>query len=187
VAFAPAGGPWENASVTRDETPGNVWKPCNVCKKPIALGATYWVCSVSTCNRKRTGLSFCSVSCWDAHLPFANHRESWAVEETAPATREAAAPPAVTSRSTEKKAGEGKRRIVRPAPNAAEKAPSESNEVLIIASRLKDFIRAESGFNVSDRVVGPLSDIVRKNCRDAIRNARRDERKTVLDRDIPRE
>ena len=72
--------------MSRDENAG-AWKPCNVCKQPIVLGATYWVCSVSTCNRKRTGLSFCSVSCWDAHLPFANHRESWAVEETAPATR----------------------------------------------------------------------------------------------------
>jgi hypothetical protein len=78
--------PWEDVTVSRDENAG-AWKPCNVCKQPIALGATYWVCSVSTCNRKRTGLSFCSVSCWDAHLPFANHRESWAVEETAPATR----------------------------------------------------------------------------------------------------
>ncbi len=87
----------------------------------------------------------------------------------------------------EKKAGQGKRRIIRPTPTATEKASSESDEVLIIASRLKDFIRAESGFNVSDRVLGPLSEIVRRSCRDAIRNARRDERKTVLDRDIPRE
>ncbi len=173
--------------MSREESAGSVWKPCNVCKQPIALGATYWVCSVSTCNRKRTGLSFCSVSCWDAHLPFANHRESWAVEERAPATREAEAPAAAAPRSVEKKVGEGKRRIVRTTPAAPEKAPSESDEVLIIASRLKDFIRAESGFNVSDRVLKPLSDIVRRSCREAIKNARRDERKTVLDRDIPRE
>ncbi len=66
------------------------WKKCNICKKPIALGGVYWVCNVSTCNRKRTGLSFCSVSCWDAHVPMMNHRESWAEERRAPLTPDAA-------------------------------------------------------------------------------------------------
>jgi hypothetical protein len=63
------------------------WRLCNSCKKPIAYLGTYWVCNVSTCNRKRTGLVFCEVSCWDAHVPMMNHRESWAEERTAP-TRE---------------------------------------------------------------------------------------------------
>lgn len=61
-----------------------VWRECSTCKKPIRSGQKYWVCSVSTCNRKRSSYVFCSVDCWDAHLPFANHREAWAVEETAP-------------------------------------------------------------------------------------------------------
>jgi hypothetical protein len=64
------------------------WRKCNSCKKPIAYLATYWVCNVSTCNRKRTGLVFCEVSCWDAHLPMMNHRESWAEERTAPTFEE---------------------------------------------------------------------------------------------------
>lgn len=64
------------------------WKKCNSCKKPIAFSAIYWVCNVSTCNRKRTGLSFCTVSCWDAHLPLVNHRESWAEERKAPTPEE---------------------------------------------------------------------------------------------------
>jgi len=34
------------------------WRPCSACKQPIALGTPYYVCSVSTCNRKRTGLVF---------------------------------------------------------------------------------------------------------------------------------
>ncbi len=63
------------------------WRKCSSCKKHIAYGGDYWVCNVSTCNRKRTGLVFCNVSCWDAHLGFANHRESWAEERKAP-TRE---------------------------------------------------------------------------------------------------
>ena len=63
------------------------WHRCSSCKKPINYTAKYWVCNVSTCNRKRTGLVFCNVSCWDAHVPMMNHRESWAEERTAP-TRE---------------------------------------------------------------------------------------------------
>lgn len=64
------------------------WKRCSSCKKNIAFRATYWICNVSTCNRKRTGLSFCSVSCWDAHVPMMNHRESWAEERRAPSPEE---------------------------------------------------------------------------------------------------
>ena len=60
------------------------WRECSECKKPIAHGQKYFVCNVSTCNRKRNSYVFCSVHCWDAHLPLANHREAWAVEEQAP-------------------------------------------------------------------------------------------------------
>jgi hypothetical protein len=63
----------------------NVWRHCSTCHKPIAYGQIYHVCSVSTCNRRRTGLAFCCLDCWDAHLPDANHRSAWAVEERAPA------------------------------------------------------------------------------------------------------
>lgn len=61
------------------------WKVCSSCRKPIAHGATYFVCSVSTCNRARTALFFCSIDCWDAHLPEARHRDAWAEEKRAPA------------------------------------------------------------------------------------------------------
>ena len=59
-------------------------------------------------------------------------------------------------------------------------------EVLIVASRLKDYVKARSGFNTSDRVLDPLSELVRKICDQAIKNAERDGRRTILDRDIPR-
>lgn len=61
-----------------------IWKKCSSCKKPIAFGADYWACNVSTCNRPRTFLVFCSVSCWDAHLAIVRHRETWAEEKKAP-------------------------------------------------------------------------------------------------------
>lgn len=154
------------------------WRRCNACKEPIAFGATYWVCNVSTCNRKRTGMVFCSVSCWEVHLPSANHRESWAVEKIAPKAGTAAAAAAPSP------AEKPRRRVVRPEATATPR-DAPPREVLIVASRLKEYIRARSGFNTSEGVLGPLSDIVRRVCDEAIRNAERSERKTVLDRDIP--
>ncbi len=153
--------------VTTDST----WRRCSACKKPINYGAVYQVCSVSTCNRARTGLVFCSVACWDSHLPGANHREAWAVEKRAP-------------RSADDADGATRRKVVRPAGRSTPDAPKD--EVLIIASRLKDYIRRRSGMSTSDRVLEPLSEIVRRVADDAIESAQAEGRKTVLDRDIPK-
>ena len=60
------------------------WKRCSNCKKELPFAATYWVCNVSTCNRPRTALVFCSVSCWDAHVPTLRHRDAWAEERRSP-------------------------------------------------------------------------------------------------------
>ena len=152
------------------------WRRCSACKKPIALGAVYWTCNVSTCNQKRTALCFCNLSCWEVHLPGANHREAWAVEKRAPMTPEAGTESAA--------AGSGRvRRLVR---STAPPPPAPAlEEVLIVASRLKEYVRLRSGYNTSDRVLEPLSEIVRRIADQAIENARRDGRMTVLDRDIP--
>jgi len=56
---------------------------CCMCRKPIPMNGKFWRCSVSTCNSGRVKLYFCSVSCWDAHLPTARHRNASAIEETA--------------------------------------------------------------------------------------------------------
>ena len=61
------------------------YRLCSSCKKELHFGAPYYVCSVSTCNRKRTGLTFCSVPCFEAHVPMVRHREAWAEEKMAPA------------------------------------------------------------------------------------------------------
>jgi hypothetical protein len=60
------------------------FRVCSICRKPIAFGALYYACSVSTCNRPRTGLIFCTVECWESHLPTARHRDAWAEERRAP-------------------------------------------------------------------------------------------------------
>lgn len=175
------------------------WKRCSACKQPIVFAQAYYVCNVSTCNRKRTALHFCSVSCWEVHLPIARHRESWAEERTAPTAAEAARQATAEAAGSAPRAP--RRQIVdasKPSaqappatrdPTGSRSGPSTAapDEVLVVASRLKDYVRAVSGMNTSDRVLGPLSQIVREAVDRAIENARRDERKTVLDRDFPKQ
>ncbi len=158
--------------------PGRQWRRCSACKQPIELGSIYQVCSISTCNQKRTGMAFCSVTCWEIHLPVARHREAWAVEKTAPRTLDA----------TAEKAREPRRRVVasQPAQSSGSQSTGVPIEVLIVASRLKDYVRSKHGLNTSDGVLEPLSRIVRNACDKAIRNAQRDGRKTLLARDVPR-
>lgn len=147
------------------------WKPCSTCKKPILHGARYWRCSVSTCNSGRFQLAFCSVGCWDAHVPAMSHRGSAAaIEERAP-----------TSSATPAAPVEPARRVVRPPGEAA-----EPEDVLIVASRLKEFVRARADFNTSADVMEALSDIVRGATIDAIDNARAEGRRTVMARDFRR-
>jgi len=183
-----------------------VWRNCNICKSPIGFGRDYFVCSVSTCNRKRTGLIFCGLPCFEAHLPEARHRDAWAEQVKAPtraeweaalkeesgerdeaaagAARRAAAPSGATS------AAAGERRtatIVHPgaAPAAAGGEDREVEiEVLVVVSKLKKFVREWSGMNTSDAAMSVLSDHLREICREAIRQAGLDGRRTVLDRDF---
>lgn len=61
---------------------------------------------------------------------------------------------------------------------------SNSKEILIVASKLKNYIRTKSGMNTSSSVAEILSDQVRNLCDRAIENARQDGRKTVMDRDF---
>jgi hypothetical protein len=160
------------------------WKACSSCKKDIAYRAAYYVCSVSTCNRKRTGYAFCSVDCWDAHVPVLNHREAWAEERTAPPPPAAEPPP-----TPEPAAAPGRRRIVRPSGTRARQSPDLSpvtdKEVLVVASRLKNYVRERSGdMSTSAEVLDILSDLIRQQCDDAIRRARRDGRRTIKGRDF---
>ena len=158
-----------------EATEANVWKKCSTCKKPISFGSRYYVCSVSTCNGDRTGYAFCSVSCFDAHLPGARHRQAGAIEKMAP-----------------KSSGDTQSRtLIKPAAAAGATSASSFSgaapvpkDVLIIASRLKEYVTARSDFNTSASVMDALSDYVRVVTDRAIDNARADGRKTLLDRDF---
>ena len=60
---------------------------CATCRKLIALGATAYRCSVASCNAGRMKLRFCSVACWEKHVPTARHRKaSWIAEDKAGAS-----------------------------------------------------------------------------------------------------
>jgi histone H3/H4 len=151
----------------------DAWKSCSSCKKPIPYGGKYYTCSVSTCNTARLSLVFCSMACWDAHVPTLNHRPGvWANELKAPAAPSAPSPSG---------AAPAERRIVRPT-----EAAKEPEEVLIIASRLKDFVREKSDFNTSADVLEALSELVREATVDAIAHARTEGRRTVMARDFQR-
>lgn len=145
------------------------WKPCSVCKKPIPAGGKWYKCSVSTCNATSKQFAFCSMGCWDAHVATMNHRPGvWATEERAPLAAVGGSQP--------------ERRLVR-GPGSS---PERPDEVLIVVSRLKDFVREQADFNVAGDVADVLSDLVREAVVDAIRHTRAEGRRTLMARDFKR-
>jgi len=58
------------------------------------------------------------------------------------------------------------------------------DEVLIVASKLKAYIKDKAEMNTSASVMSALSNKVRELCDDAIEKAKQDGRKTVKDRDF---
>lgn len=157
------------------------YKLCSECKKPIAFLAEFYRCSVSTCNRKRTGLFFCSVSCWDAHVPMMRHRDAWAEKAIAPSREAYLAELAEDEREEADKMvdeAEKGRRIVGLSDDGLPK------DVLVVVSKLKAYVKARSGMSTSDGAIDVLSAHLRALCDEAIRHAGTAGRKTVMDRDF---
>lgn len=59
-----------------------------------------------------------------------------------------------------------------------------SDDVIVVVSKLKDYIRSAAGMNTAGNVASALSSKIRALCDQAIENARKDGRKTVMDRDF---
>lgn len=150
-------------------TDENVWRRCGSCKKPIALTAKYYACSISTCRKT----AYCSMPCFDDHTPIFRHKDAWAEERIAPREHDAEVLAPVSKIAT-----------ARLAPSATAKPSDLPRDVLVVASKLKDYIRARSGMNTSANVLERLSDMIRLQCDRAIERAFGDDRKTVLDRDF---
>ncbi len=49
---------------------------CSMCKQPLAPEIDVVRCSVSSCNAGRMKMRFCSVGCWEKHVPTARHRSA---------------------------------------------------------------------------------------------------------------
>ncbi|MEO8842581.1 MAG: hypothetical protein ABI591_15840 [Kofleriaceae bacterium] len=178
------------------------WLKCTACKNPIPFNATHWVCSVSTCNRPKFPLVFCTVSCWDSHVADARHRESWAVEARAPSKAQwdadhasdpapAPRPVAPAAPVVRRVVGEASAPLTTPVAATAAAGGVHlldvvDNDMLIVVSKMKKYIKDRSGMNCGDAVAELLSDHVRAICDESIRVAARNERKTVLERDVPR-
>ncbi len=57
-------------------------------------------------------------------------------------------------------------------------------DVLVVASKVKKYIKEKSGFNTSAKTIEALSKKVEMLCDNAIESAKNNGRKTVLDRDV---
>ena len=58
------------------------------------------------------------------------------------------------------------------------------NEVLVVASKVKKYIKEKGDMKTSSAVLNVLSEKIRQMCDQAIETANGDGRKTVLDRDF---
>jgi histone H3/H4 len=156
----------------------NAWKRCSTCKEPIGFDARYYLCSVSTCNKKRMTLVFCSVPCWDAHQADARHRDAGAEEARSPSA-------AQWAREVAEEKQKNAARNETPGPVEMQRVTGAASlDTLVIGTKLKDYIRARAGMSTSDRCLGLLSDHLRKLCDRAIEAAGREGRRTVMDRDV---
>ncbi len=68
--------------------------------------------------------------------------------------------------------------------SGATETDDRDGEVLVVASKLKAYVKARAGMSTSDAVIPLLSTHLRRLARGAIRHAGTDDRKTVLDRDF---
>ncbi len=159
------------------------WRLCSSCKKPIKYSSKYYECNVSTCTGRRTGYVFCSVPCWETHLPQARHRDAWAIENSSPSLvqyqQELKAESAVSKDATS-----GRRLIIKPATPAAPSLSASQNEILVVVSKMKQYVKDRADMNTAGEVADTLSDLIRRACDDAIDQARADGRKTIMTRDF---
>ncbi len=61
---------------------------------------------------------------------------------------------------------------------------AEKKEVLIVASKVKAYIKEKGELSTSGSVGDKLTDVIKSLCDAAIEKAKNDKRKTVMDRDF---
>jgi hypothetical protein len=147
----------------------NYWRKCSTCKKEIGFNTIYQVCNVSTCKK----WVYCSVDCWNMHNPVMNHKSSWAEENISP-----------KKENFQPENDSGPRRILVTSKSTSESQNSGAeNEILIVASKMKAYIKDKHDMNTAANVMDILSEKVRRLTDRAVEKARSEGRKTLMDRD----
>jgi len=59
-----------------------------------------------------------------------------------------------------------------------------AKEILVVTSKVKNYIKTKSGLMTSSTSIEVISDKIKEMCNKAIENAINDKRKTVKDRDF---
>ncbi len=155
----------------------NFWRKCIICKNEINFSTKYYKCTVTSCDKKRAPAQFCSVDCWGIHNTTLNHKSAWAEEYHSPTKAKYLADlesaPKVRMVSS-----------VKNKEDAFIVSGDIPEDILVVASKLKAYVKAKSGLNTSADVLAELSKIMREVCDRAILNAKKDERKTLMARDF---
>jgi hypothetical protein len=147
----------------------NYWRKCGSCKKEIGFNTIYQVCNVSTCKKS----VFCSVNCWNLHNEIMGHKSAWAEEMRSPKKENFIADQEAAPR----------RIIVAHKPATGAVSDEVNEDILIVASKLKAYIKDKHDMNTSANVMEILSHQVRRLTDRAVEKARAEGRKTVMDRD----
>ena len=147
------------------------WRKCGSCKKEIGFNTIYQVCNVSTCRK----LVFCSVDCWNLHNPVMNHKSSWAEENRSPKKE---------NYSPESDSAAPRRILVNSKTSESSEDDVNAEDILIVASKLKQYVKDKHDLSTSANVMEMLSHIVRRHTDRAAAKAKSEGRKTLMDRDF---
>ncbi len=108
------------------------------------------------------------------------HRDAWAEEAVAPkAPLLVSTPPSTGGQA----ATVSNAQSFKVATTVAQKSASP-DEVLVVVSKLKAYVKDSADMNTSADVIDVLSDKLRRLCDAAVLKARQDGRKTVMARDF---
>ena len=115
-------------------------------------------------------------------MPQARHRDAWAVEKKAPTWAQFQAE--AQSESHFAKEGTPTGGVRRMIPSTPAPTTNMAAEVLVVVSKMKQYVKERADMNTSGDVADILSDLIRRSCDEAIDRARAEGRKTLMARDF---
>lgn len=110
-------------------------------------------------------------------MPGAKHRDAAAIEKKSPTQVE-------YEKSLEASVPGQRRIIASSSVSPVTSIKKDENEILVVVSKVRAYIKSQADMNVSDEIMDILSHRIRYFCDQAIKNAQADGRKTVQDRDL---